>query len=275
MAERHRMAPAAVMQEHLLLKIAYTVASLRHGSRMERDALIAVGLRSSGIDELTAVLGEWSQETQKDAQAGAGDGVPMNFADAAPFRPSASWEFAVYKIISKYGIAAWESSHTRFLAGEHPQTIAMTPTNGRPIQVATVVGHILDGMSHGRAVDLKKLSGVSLAPSKSEWDDLARCESETGMDVTGDPSISGSNGDRFTMKDFLVPIMGNAFALKDFTERTEHEKGQFNKWCQLLKWYMALRRARYQPNFAPDGGDEARSQPSVAADGEFDNDVDI
>ena len=58
MAERYRMAPASVIEEHLLVKIAYAAASLRAGSHMDGGALVAACVRSNGIDELSAMLGE-------------------------------------------------------------------------------------------------------------------------------------------------------------------------------------------------------------------------
>lgn len=146
-------------------------------------------------------------------------------------------------------MAVWEVSYDQFVNGKHPQTIAMTQKSGKPIQVATVVGHILEALVQGRAVDLHRLSSSEPPPTKNEWIELVRCSAETGMDVTGDPTTSGIDNDRFVMKDFLVPVMGNAFALKDFKERTPEESATWNKWMGCLKWYVALRRVGYEPSF--------------------------
>lgn len=54
------------------------------------------------------------------------------------------------------------------------------------------------------------------------------------------------------MKDFLIPVMGNAFALKDYKDRTPEESNRWNKWCGYLKWYLALLRAGYEPTFGSD-----------------------
>lgn len=252
MAERYRMAPASVMEEHLLVKIAYATASLRAGGRMDKDALVAAGVRSNGIDELTTVLGEWADDTLKESDNGA-DGSeedsPMCFVPGQLFRPDNSWRFSVYKPNKKTGVAVWEVSYDQFVNGTHPQTIAMTQKSGKPIQVATVVGHILEALVQGRAVDLHRLSSSEPPPTKNEWIDLVRCSAETGMDVTGDPATSGIDNDKFVMKDFLVPVMGNAFALKDFKERTPEESATWNKWMGCLKWYVALRRVGYEPSF--------------------------
>jgi len=259
MAVQFRMAPASVMEEHAVVKIAYTVASMGVGVRVNKDALFAAGVRSGGLDALVTTLVEWMDEKNKKNEVeGSGNNKtasgtgkvtrPMSF-QTHTFKPSKSWEYAVYKPNKKTGLATWESSYNRFLAGEHAQTIAMTPANGRPIQVGTVVGHILDGLTHGREVDLKRLSSESTPPNEEEWDKLLMCESETGFDITGDPSTSGVDGGHFVMKDFLCPVMGNAFVMKDYTERSEEEKAEFSKWCGVLKWYMSLRRAGYIPSF--------------------------
>lgn len=195
MAERYRMAPASVMEEHLLVKIAYATASLRAGSHIDKDALIAAGVRSNGINELTSVLNEWADESHKDSQNVAteseGDAAcfHMFFTPGQTFRPGNSWRFALYKPNKKTGKAAWEASYDRFVNGEHPQTIAMTQAGGKPIQVATVVGHLLDALTLGRAVDLHRLSASESPPTKSEWEELIRCSVETDIDVTGGKSL--------------------------------------------------------------------------------------
>lgn len=252
MAEEYRMAPASVMEEHLLVKITYATSSLRNGSHMDKDALIAAGVRSNGIDKLIATLGEWVDEFSKESGNGAtgnDDDAPMHFTSGQLIQPANSWDFAVYKPNKKTGKAAWEMSYDQFVNGTHPQTIAMTQKSGRPIQVATVVGHILDALVQGRAVDLHRLSTAEPPPTEGQWQELMRCSVETGVDVTGDPATSGPNSERFSMKDFLEPIMGNAFTLKDYKERTPEETQKWSKWCGFLKWYLALQRAGVEPSF--------------------------
>lgn len=46
--------------------------------------------------------------------------------------------------------------------------------------------------------------------------------------------------------------MGEAFTLKDHKDRSPEESAKWNKWCNLLKYYLALRRAGYQPSFGSD-----------------------
>lgn len=257
MAVRYRMARSDVMPEHLLVKVAYTVASLRNGARLEKKALLSVGVRSGGVDDLVTELESWMKETN---ESGCGDetNAPSNHKNNKmlftnePFQPLKAWQHASHKQNKKTGLYAWESSYQRFAAGEHPQAIAMSPANGRPIQVATVVGHILDGLMSGRPVDLKSLADLVRIPTQSEWDILCRAEAETGIDVTGDPATSGGGGECFRMSDLLVPVFGNTFFSKDYKDRTPSEQAEFSDWCLVLKWYMALRRVGFIPKFQQD-----------------------
>jgi hypothetical protein len=188
MAVRYRISPASVMEEHLLFTIAYATASIRAGgSRIDKEAIRAAGVRSNGIDELVSVLNEWAARAQGvlNQNVGNADCVHMLLKRGETFQPSNSWRFALFKPNKKTGKAAWEVSYNRFVGGEHPQTIAMTQAGGKPIQVATVVGHILDALTYGRAVDLHRLSASESPPSKREWEELVRCSVETGIDVTG------------------------------------------------------------------------------------------
>lgn len=253
MAVKFRMSPADVMAEHLLVKVAYAAASLKSG-KLQREALLAVGVRSGGIDDLESTIASWIEET-RDTKASDQDSNPTNVGGNSMiipdeiFKPSKAWEHFVYKPQKKTGLASWESSYDRFTSGEHPQTIAMSPINGRPIQVATVIGHIFEGMTSGRPVDLKRLDTLVSFPNEDEWMQLVSMETETGMDVTADPKTSGRDGDSFKMLDFLIPVMGNVFAAKEFNERTPEERALYSKWCQLLKCYCTLRRIDFIPQF--------------------------
>jgi hypothetical protein len=258
MAEHLRIAATSVMEEHLMYKVAYATATLPSGVRMEKDSLAAAGVRENGIEELTKVLSEWT-EMMAGSKKAAGDAaeceqgktqdLPMSFKPGETFTPTRPWRYSVYKPNKKTGETTWEMSYVRFKKGEHPQTIAMKQQSGKAIQVATVVSHLLEALTQGRALELHRLAPLSQPPTKQEWDELARCEVETEMDVTKDPTTSGKNSDRFTMRDFLLPIMGADFTAKDYKDRTPEESDKWNNWCGRLNWYLALRRVGYEPSF--------------------------
>ena len=253
MAVRYKMSPVAVMPDHLLVKIAYAVATFRGNQKIDKGALIAAGLRSRGIETLIDTISEWQSKYTDNTELASESSSPEEpmILPESPFTPKTGWRFATYKPNKKTGLASWESSYNRFQAGEHPQTIAMSPTNGRPIQVATVIGHVLDGLTLGRPLSLNRLAQhmEPAPPNRAEWDTFVQLETDTGIDITGDPDTSGVNGEKFRVADFLSPIFGEAFMAKDYNDRTVEEKIKYAKWCKLLKWYMTLRRVGFQPTF--------------------------
>ena len=176
------------MEEHLLVKIAYATASLRAGTRMDKEALAAARVCINGIDELTVVLGKWTEEhikVSEDGSSGNKDNAPMVVTPVKPFQAANSWRFTVYKANKKTGTASWELSYDHFAAkGKPRQTIAMTQSSGKPIQLATVLGHIYDGLVQCRLVDLHRLSLADPPPTKGEWQDHERCCVDTAIDKT-------------------------------------------------------------------------------------------
>lgn len=249
-AIKQRMAPASVLAEHRLISIAYTAATMPPGVKLQAASLEAAGVRTREIGSLVAQLGAWVERMQPAptvSKTPTTKSAPMVLSKIATNKV---WQYAVYKPQKKTGMTAWEQSYARFDKGESPQTIAMTPTNGRqPIQVKTVVGHILDAIVQGRSVDMTRLVEYMPAPTQDDWEQLKQAEVTTGMDVTGDPNTSGKDGEKFLMTDLLRPIVGNRVADLPFTERSEAEKEDFLLWCDRLKWYMALCRAGYEPRF--------------------------
>ena len=249
------MAPATVLQEHVMLSVTYAVATFPPGVKVAESDLIAAGARTRDLHSLVDIMNSWidrycaaKQSSEGTVASNESDDLPMKFPHSGPVKAT-KWEFAVYKPQKKTGKAHWESSFERFQAGESPQTIAMTPANGRPIQVVTVVGHIFDALLHGKPVDLHRLSELSQPPSKNQWIEMEQAEELTGMNAAGDPSSSGVCGDFFSMTDFLRPIMGEAFMGTPREERSEEDKAKFGRWCNLLKWYLPLKRARIDPIF--------------------------
>lgn len=226
-AEKLRMAPASVMSDHLLVKVAYASAS--SPTPVVAEALEAAGVRSAGLNHLVEILGNWWSDTNSKsdistsrsnsktiiAKPGDAQSSRMTFPKkdgGYVFHPEKSWQFAVYKPNKKTGLASWESSVIRFTNGEHPQAIAMNPENGRPIQVNTVIGHILTGLTFGRPIHLERLSNVVEPPSRLEWSRLREAESAGNFDVVGNASVS--------MTEFLRPIMGDEFVDQPRENRT-------------------------------------------------------
>ena len=252
-AVKSRMAPGDVLAEHTLVAIAYNTATLPPGKSVEKSALVTAGARSNKLDSLVSVLNDWRRKHA----AISLEGDESDDENAKPMLTSGlkkvtatKWAHAVYTPLKKTGLAFWESSHTRFMDGEDPQTIAMAPAHGKPIQQHTVIGHVLEGLVHGRQTDLHRLAQYSTPPTKEEWDQLEEAELLQGMNVLSDPTTSGKDGGKFFMTDFLTPIMGEAFSSTPRDQRSASDTQKFSKWCGLLNWYKSMKRAKIEPKFA-------------------------
>ena len=251
-AVQFRMAPSSVLPEHILYSITYAAATLPRGIRVDKCALVSAGARARELDSLADILNDWAERYRPRSEEAA---LSQSKTDAAmvfpvgPVKPTLKWAYAVYKPNKKTGLASWESSYQRFENGESPQAIAMSPANGKPIQVATVVSHIQAGFELGYEVDLHRLASYSMLPTKGQWVQLEQAEEGKEINVVGDPTISGADGDTFTLTDLLRPIMGDEFSDTPYQERSEEGREKFSSWCQLAKWYMLLKRTGMTPKF--------------------------
>jgi hypothetical protein len=126
------MAPAAVLSEHIAKLIAYTQAT-------DVGALRQAGVRIKGVEELAALLlGFKSQLEDEDTPLRGKRQLSRQMVlPVGAWASTKRWPLAVYKPGRGGTPAAWEPSHTRFAAGEHPQTIAMNQDSGKPIQVVS------------------------------------------------------------------------------------------------------------------------------------------
>ena len=256
-AIKQRMAPSTVLAEHTLLKIAYATVTMPPGMKLSESDLMAAGVRTREIGTLCEVLRRWVEENQPMARDNrdADDAVTEKNAHCMQLEPGKlvkgvkAWEYAVYKPNKKTGLASWESSYNRFSEGESPQAIAISPSNGRPIQVKTVCGHIMQALLYGKAVDLHRLAEFAPPPTANEWEQMQAAEQSAGVDVSGDPVSSGGGG-KVAKVDLLRPILGDAIVDLPFDQRSEDDKSKLGHWYDCLEWYMTLKRIGYEPTFA-------------------------
>jgi RecQ zinc-binding len=259
-AQKHRMAPGAVLAEHLMVSIAYTTATMPSGMKMDRNSLTDIGVRTKEIESLEQALADWVEQHQPTAprspRAGSPSAVrsPTMVLPKGVFTPPSAFRFSVYKPAKKTGKMVWENSYERYQAGESVQAIAVKPDSGRqPIQAATVVDHLFTALLYGRPLnDLRTLAAFHEPPNQQEWEELMMAERTANVDVLGDPSCSGPNGGKFTATGCLLPIMGEEFAAKAYVERTPKDHALFGRWCRRLNWYTTFRRIGYEPDFGDD-----------------------
>jgi hypothetical protein len=248
-AVRNRMAPGSVLSEHTLVSIAYAVATMPPGVKIDTETLYTVGVRTNEISSLVSILGEWVDQYQPKTNVDNTTASIRNM-ELRIIQGHKPWKYAVYKPAKKTGVTTWEVSYNRFANGDSPQAIAISQPNGKqPIQVKTVVGHLLEALEHGREVDLSRLYQFLPPPNEQEWNQLLQAEITSGMDIAADPMTSGKDRSRWTMTDFLAPIVGDDIAYKPHADRTPEERETFGYWCDRLTWYKTLRRCGYEPTF--------------------------
>jgi hypothetical protein len=237
-----------------MLSATYAVATLPTGVKINKSDLLTVGARTRELDSLVDIVNQWIDQNSPFQSVAGGCQSDQTKDVQMTFPPGLTegrkWPFAVYKPQKKTGKATWESSYDRFVRGESPEAIAMSPENGRPIQISTIISHVQYAFLLGKPVDLHRLSHLpSKPPDKREWVLLEQAEEATGIDVAGDPSSCCPCGSKFTMAEFLRPIMGDDFIDCPREERTDYDQQKFGEWCNLLKWYLFLRRAGIKPKF--------------------------
>ena len=153
------------------------------------------------------------------------------------FKPANAWMHAVYKVAKNGKKPAWEASYEAFSRGganSHPSAIAMNQESGKPIQTQTVVGHVLEAMGHGRAVDLRRLAEESGAclPNAAEWASIEEAVVALGVDVVKDAQVP--------QKVIMLAAAGRVEVPPE--AKTEEDKKIEGVWYERVKWYLQLKR---------------------------------
>lgn len=242
-----RLAPVSVLAEHLVVSIAYVTATSTVA--IDEATLSSIGVRVKEKSVLVDSLGSWQEANKPSAeeQLKSKDSPKMILHDLVPSSP---WQFVVYKQVKKTGLATWEASYERYCKGETPHAIAMSQSSGKPIQTSTVVGHLLEALTHGRTItDASILGQFCKTPTKQEWERLENAETIADIDVCGDPATSGKNGEKFTMTDLIRPIVGDSVFDIPYADRSEEQNSELGKWYDGVKWYLAMKRSGITPDF--------------------------
>jgi len=253
-AEKLGMAPGSVFASFVAKRVAYTCAS---GCNLDVESLRAAGVRVAGAEGLAAALKSAATELglARETVSVAGPGGPDARASArmrlAVFTPSQPWAFALYKPKKKKGCPdeppPWETSWRRFAKGEAPAAIALTQPSGRAVQVSTVVGHLLEALVQGRAVDFERLGacvGLNAFPTELEWRLIDDAVLKTTQDPAGDPAS-------FSQKELLRSdaLLGAEAVDTDRELKSDSQRSTEASWYEKIRVYVALRRAGIEPDW--------------------------
>ena len=232
-----RLAPANVLAQHLCKKIAYAKPSTM-------EALRAVGVRVSGLENLCALIQKSVTELGLviSTEAANTPRGTLQLLTLDTITPKTPWKLAEYRPKKGSGGTMvppnWEQSYNRFQKGEHVEAIAMTQSNGKAIQPATVLSHLFEALTHGKKLDFSR--AISSFPeymnnklSKSDCDELERASVTTNIDV-----IERKN---FFAKDFIKPLVSHDVE-KAPNEKTFFEKEKEASWYPKIRVWTALKR---------------------------------
>ena len=192
-ALRLDMSPEAVLKTGVAMQVALLQVSSVAG-------LQTAGVRITGVQELAEVIADALVDLELvapgEAEGQGGQGEAMQFS--AGWTPGGPWEHAkleapgggtgAKKKMRKapYWEDSWQQHHE---GGASLQSIALL----KNLQPATILKHLLVGMTMGLAVDLaavgqqaRQQAGGGLDPPDSaEWAALEAAEEAAGLDVTG------------------------------------------------------------------------------------------
>lgn len=241
-AQALRMAPADVLPEHVIVKLAYVKPTTV-------DALRGAGVRIVRVEELADVMAKSKDELFGTAPE-AVDATGENAEQRKPgvmvlpqgiWTPPMQWPKAVYKPAKGGAKSPWEVSYDRFSKGESMQAIAMNQQK-KPIQVATVLGHICQAIAFQKPVDLDRVVRESekRLPNESEWDRIEAAATERNVNV---------DADDYKARDILAAILGSEKVNRDPTEKSEADKEEEAFWYGLIRWWEPLKKVRFQATF--------------------------
>lgn len=260
------MAPGAVLPSHLTKAVAYAMPRTAEGLR-------GAGVRIAGAESLATLIADAAAElglsssSTGAAAGGAGGGGGSRAMRLGVVTPAAPWMYAVYKPKTKKGCPpeppTWEVSWSRFQErGDAVETIALTQASARGVvQKGTVVGHLLEALTHGRPVDFARMcSGLdadSLSlPDEAEWGRLEDAAAAAAMDPKGDPG-------GFAAREVLRAVLGGDAVDKDRELKTEAERGAESAWYGKIRVWTALKRAEHQPQWVGGGEEPDAKKPRL------------
>lgn len=235
-----KMAPAAIMGEHIAKKVAYTRA------KSESD-LFAAGVRIAGINELVTELSAVYEKHKilSPMRSPSSASTAMTLIQfPVKYRAPKPWEYAILKPGRGGAPPTWKIYADRFIQGDSLQAIALNPGAGKAsVKAFTVLGHVLTALIFGEEIELQRLVKEAEADSLFSiptMEDVVRLdEAMDRLRLPYDASLLEFAAARAIAGD----ILGPEFAVKEPEQRTLEEAAAYSMWISKIKWYVHLRIA--------------------------------
>mmetsp|Transcript_88469 Transcript_88469/g.245707 ORF Transcript_88469/g.245707 Transcript_88469/m.245707 type:complete len:912 (-) Transcript_88469:101-2836(-) len=244
-----RLAPHHVLPDHVAKAVAYarpqSLEGLEQcGVRVRTEGLLA--LIKKEVEKAAGLLGGASSTPAGGAEGGSDGAEEEEASMVLPegnYTPPQKSPHVVYKLGAKGKVPVWEETYSRFLQGEHPEAIAVKQPNGKPIQVSTVLNHLLTALTFGRQLDLRRLAAAAAVecplPTKGQWEKLEHAAAVCGTDPCGPD---------FKSKDLLRQILGPKVDA-GHGEKPEDQQAEEKRWYGYLRWFQNLKVVGFKATF--------------------------
>merc|ERR1712087_9765 len=117
------------------------------------------------------------------------------------------------------------------------------PKGKAPIQVSTVLSHVLTALSHGMPVDLQRAftdAEISI-PEETEWQKIEEAAAERNCNV---------DAPEYKAKEVLCGILGPENVNREPTDKSEADKALEARWYSKIRIWEALKKVRFQASFS-------------------------
>eukprot|EP01062_Namystynia_karyoxenos_P084590 TRINITY_DN99_c0_g2_i2.p1 TRINITY_DN99_c0_g2~~TRINITY_DN99_c0_g2_i2.p1 ORF type:complete len:959 (+),score=244.40 TRINITY_DN99_c0_g2_i2:164-2878(+) len=238
-AVRLRMAPASVLAEHIMMRIAFVRPRTVEG-------LSDAGVRVTGAEQLLDIIDKhYPRRDTTDA-----GNIQRMILPSGWWQPEGPWPLAAPLKAHSSG-SVWERSYERWVAGESVEGIAMNQDSGAPKLPVTVVGHIFSALIFGKAVDFGRLP-VDF-PSKAQWDAMENAAEMAGLDPVTQADLS--------RKDILRGVLGNGVD-EERAHKSGAQKFTEMEWYRRVDLWLLLKRVGCPVTFA-DPAEPVGEQPAA------------
>jgi superfamily II DNA helicase RecQ len=251
-SDKLSVAPVSVISEHLIIKICYSKIKTY-------EDLISLGIRTKGTRELALLIKESIIELKLDTIISmssnnylTGDAMVL---PKGLFQPKPKPIYNPQKPKKKSNkLQNWENTYNMFMSKKNiiPTIIAAT-SGSKPVQVNTIIKHLLIALVTGKPVDLERLyNGLpkeDIILNKTIWDEIEKIN-EWG-DLSS-PDIwekgTGLKNFNFSYKMDMLKVVNNSeissILESEYKDRSVAEQQKYSMWRNAIERWSLLKRAK-------------------------------
>ena len=249
------ISPISVISEHLIIKICYSKIKTY-------EDLIQLGLRIKGTKELAKLITESLIELnldKYDTNSNNNKGATMILPEGT-FQPKPQPIYTPVKPKKKSNkLHSWEKTYNVFMTNKSSSPIVIAATvSTKPVQVNTIIKHLLMAMVSGKPLDLsrlyKSLPSNEIILNKVIWDKIEKNNKWCDLSL---PDLwdqgTGVKNFNFSYKMTLMKGINDIDLISvlktPYYDRSEEEKNTYTMWGNAIDRWSLLKRAGVPVSF--------------------------